>query len=110
MALLVSLSQQTSSGDRSASFRRVQYFKELSIDNKRMYCGLHGYTLVIAEDLHHARDTSWDKVRLLAMKLQEYEWLLWLPIDALFADAASSLDALTDEARAHLVVVQVSSK
>ena len=27
-----------------------------------MYCGLHGYSLVIAEDLHHWRDSGWDKV------------------------------------------------
>ena len=49
VALLLSLSQHS---EESATLRRVKHLKELSIDNKRMYCGLHGYSLVIGEDLH----------------------------------------------------------
>ena len=64
--------------------RRVQHLKEASIDNKRMYCGLHGYSLVIGEDLQHWREPSWDKVKLLASQLANYEWLLWVPLDAVF--------------------------
>jgi len=30
--------------------QRVKFLKEISIDNKRMYCGLHRYSLVIGED------------------------------------------------------------
>ena len=49
VALLLSLSQHS---EESATLRRVKHLKELSIDNKRMYCGLHGYSLVIGEDGH----------------------------------------------------------
>ena len=49
VALLLSLSQHS---EESATLRRVKHLKELSIDNKRMYCGLHGYSLVIGEDRH----------------------------------------------------------
>ena len=54
VAVLLSLS---AGGTVDGEFQqRVQYLKEASIDNKRMYCGLHGYSLVIGEELHHARD------------------------------------------------------
>ena len=49
VALLLSLSQHS---EESTTLRRVKHLKELSIDNKRMYCGLHGYSLVIGEDRH----------------------------------------------------------
>ena len=58
---------------------------------------------------HHGRDAGWDKVKLLAAQLSNYDWLLWVPLDAIFADASSSLDALTEQHHAHLVVVQDSS-
>ena len=45
--------------------RRVNFLKELSIDNKRMYCGLHGYSLVIGEDLHHKRDQARSSMSLM---------------------------------------------
>ena len=58
-----------------------------------MYCGLHGYSLVIAEDLHHWRDVGWDKVKLLSQQLQVVLALVplsassigvhWLPVDQL---------------------------
>ena len=78
----------------------MRHLKETSIDNKRMYCGLHGYSLVIGEDLHHWRDAGWDKVKLLASQLDSW-WLMWVPMDAMFVDAANSLGALTDDGRAH---------
>jgi hypothetical protein len=140
VAVLLSLS---AGGTVDGEFQqRVQYLKEASIDNKRMYCGLHGYSLVIGEELHHARDRwasrlpriatdchgspwmamdglpslmssiigrGWDKVKLLAAHQANYEWLLWVPLDAIFADAASSLDALTDDKRAHLIALQDES-
>ena len=37
------------------------------------------------------------QVKLLSAQLYKFEWLLWLPVDSLFADAPNSLDALTDE-------------
>ena len=105
VALLLSLSQHS---DESATLRRVKHLKELSIDNKRMYCGLHGYSLVIGEDLHSSRTAEWDAVKLLAQHADQYEWLLWLPLDSLFVDAASSLDSLL-QSRAQLVLAQDSS-
>ena len=86
--------------------RRVQHLKEASIDNKRMYCGLHGYSLILGEDAGHGRDAGWDKVKILYNQLANYEWLLWVPLDAIFADSASALGAITDDERAHLVVLQ----
>ena len=57
VALVLSLSWQTEEEmPPDHGMQRVQYFKELSIDNKRMYCGLHGYSLAIGEDLRHSRD------------------------------------------------------
>ncbi len=106
VALLLSLSAQSVDGQLQ---RRVQHLKEASIDNKRMYCGLHGYSLVIGEELHHGRDPAWDKVKLMAAQHANYEWLLWVPVDAIFADAASSLGALTDDGRAHLIALQDGS-
>lgn len=156
IAVLVSLSAQSADGQLQ---RRVQHLKETSVDNKRMvrsrttglpvttieflhclhsqYCGLHGYSLIIGEDLvsawdlsphlvqprerigdrmyrhrlaqHHGRHADWDKVKLLAAQHANYEWLLWVPLDTVFADAASSLSALTDDGRAHLIVVQDGS-
>ena len=71
VALLLSLSQHS---DESATLRRVKHLKELSIDNKRMYCGLHGYSLVIGEDLHSSRAADWDAVKLLAQHADQFEW------------------------------------
>ena len=85
----VVLSLAATSGDGHLQ-RRVQFLKEASIDNKRMYCGLHGYSLLIGEDLQHWRDAGWDKVKLLSAQLSNYEWLLWVPVDSVFADSARS--------------------
>ena len=63
VAVVLSLSQHS---DEAAVLRRVKHLKELSIDNKRMYCGLHGYSLVIGEDLHHWREAEWDAQRQAA--------------------------------------------
>ena len=71
VALLLSLSQHS---EESATLRRVKHLKELSIDNKRMYCGLHGYSLVIGEDLHSSRAAEWDAVKLLAQSLSAGHW------------------------------------
>ena len=76
VALLLSLSQHS---EESATLRRVKHLKELSIDNKRMYCGLHSYSLVIGEDLHSSRAADWDAVKLLAQHADQYEWWLWRP-------------------------------
>ena len=46
------------------------------------------------------------QVKLLSAQLYKFEWLLWLPVDSLFADAPNSLDALTDEGRANLILMQ----
>ena len=102
-AVLLSLAGHSSNGEW---LRRVQHLKEASIDNKRMYCGLHGYSLVIGEDLQHWRDVGWDKVKLLANQLANYDWLLWVSVDSIFADSASALSAITDGERAHLIVLQ----
>ena len=90
IAVLLSLAGHSADGNW---LRRVQHLKEASIDNKRMYSGLHGYSLVIGEDLQHWRDAGWDKVKLLASQLMNYEWLLWVPVDSIFADSASSIGA-----------------
>ena len=103
VAVLLSLAGGSADGNW---LRRVQHLKEASIDNKRMYCGLHGYSLIIGEDLQHWRESGWDKVKLLAAQLWKYEWLLWVPVDSVFADSASSLSAITDDTRAHLVALQ----
>ena len=39
-------------------------------------------------------------------QLDHYEWLLWTPVDSVFADSASPLSAVTDHERAHLLVLQ----
>ena len=39
-----------------------------------MYCGLHGYSLVIGEDLHSSRAADWDAVKLLAQHADQFEW------------------------------------
>jgi len=106
VAILLSLSATSVDGTLQ---RRVQHLKETSIDNKRMYCGLHGYSLIIGEDLHHGRDTGWDNVKLLTAQHANYEWMLWVPVDAVFADTASSLGALTDDHHAQLIVLQDTS-
>ena len=103
VGVLLSLSQHSS---EMRVLRRVRHLKELSIDNKRMFCGLHGYSLVIGEDLHHWREAEWDAVKLLSLQLSRYDWLLWTPLDSLFVDAATSLDGYIEGTRAQLIVPQ----
>jgi len=86
VAVLLSLSaSDTVDGEFQ---QRVQYLKEASIDNKRMYCGLHGYSLVIGEELHHARDRWASRLPWIAMDCHGLPWIVmdchglpWIAID-----------------------------
>jgi hypothetical protein len=62
-----------------------------------------------SHELYPRRGRGWDKVKLLAAQHANYEWLLWVPLDAIFADTASSLDALTDDKRANIIALQDES-
>jgi hypothetical protein len=79
VAVLLSLSSsETVDGEFQ---QRVQYLKEASIDNKRMYCGLHGYSLVIGEELHHARDRWASRLPWIAMDATDCHGLPWIATD-----------------------------
>ena len=50
--------------------------------------------------------SGWDKVAASQAQIKNYDWLLWVPIDSVFADSASELGAIIDNERAHLVALQ----
>src|SRR4051812_42125690 len=67
--------------------------------NKRDYCALHGYDLIIErQTLDPARPGVWSKILALIKHLERYEWVLWTDIDALIMDLAARLEPLCDPA------------
>ena len=58
----------------------------LSIDNKARYCAAHGCVLLVGGDAPEARDRSarWNKVAWLRRHLSEFDWVVWMDLDAIF--------------------------
>lgn len=59
----------------------------LSIENKKMYCDRHGYDLLwVDNEIENSRPAAWSKYLILRKYLDEYDYLLWIDMDALIAN------------------------
>lgn len=73
---------------------------ELGIENKRVYCQLHGYNFICEEKwLDPSRPHSWSKIPLILKEMEnpDVKWIFWCDADALIMNLATSLENLIDE-------------
>ena len=82
---------------------------QLSIENKRKYCELHGYDFVMAEEsLDPSRPPAWSKIQLLSKLMGGgggYKWIFWTDADSLIMNFAVSVEDLIDD-RYNLIISQ----
>ena len=76
------------------------YVYPVSIDNKARYCALHGCTLVVGGPLAEAagRSARWLKIAWLRQSLSRFQLLVWMDLDAIFAQHKDSLETIIDPA------------
>src|SRR3954470_2144063 len=69
----------------------------ISVYNKRTYCDLHGYDLIVERSsLDPSRPPNWSKLLAIKAHLPEYEWLFWSDHDSLIMSFAHRLEELRD--------------
>lgn len=66
-----------------------------SLENKRLFSELHGYTLIIeTEAFERTRPAAWSKLIGLRRHLEHYDWLLYLDADAVVMNPEKTVEAL----------------
>jgi hypothetical protein len=66
---------------------------DLALRNMRAYCDYHGYDLlVIDRSLDPARPLVWSKLVALMRYLPDYDWILYMDGDALFANFSITIE------------------
>lgn len=60
----------------------------LSVDNKARYCALHQYDLKVdvATGENEGKSNRFRKIKLLRELWDDYDWLIWMDLDAVFVD------------------------
>lgn len=66
--------------------RDAQALLDISLPTFRQYAGLHGYELLVCDDIPTSRPASWFKVLALRDALSDYDEALWLDADVLIVD------------------------
>ncbi|CAB4435037.1 unnamed protein product [Rhizophagus irregularis] len=74
----------------------------LSAKNKREYAERHGYAFVARsteydQQYYRKRKPVWGKVDAVEKVLAYYEWLIWLDMDAFFANRSFSIEQLLEK-------------
>lgn len=67
------------------------------IENKRLYCTLHGYDFICVEkSLDPLRPPAWSKILLILelMQTSDYKWIFWTDADSLIMNMTISLEDL----------------
>ncbi|CAN0026950.1 unnamed protein product, partial [Laminaria digitata] len=76
-------------------------YTEMSVANKQAYADLHGYDVIVATsaDVDHTRPAAWSKLLVMEKHLGEYDYLIFVDIDAFIMNPAFKLEWLLDVAR-----------
>ena len=84
-------------GASTARFAAAAKFNGAALENKRAYAAHHGYELVEFEArTTPERPAPWSKLLALSEHLEDFDWLLYVDGDALFANPAVCLESLVD--------------
>lgn len=82
-----------------ARFTEMEQSTVMSIQNKRAYCALHGYTLLLADGhmIDRSRPAAWSKVLALRHFLPSYDWIVYMDTDTLVMNPDIKIETLIDE-------------
>src|SRR5947207_15346542 len=70
----------------------------ISVFNKRTYCDLHGYELIVERGtLDAARPAHWSKLLAIKKYLPDYDWIFWSDHDSLVMAFGKRLEELCDD-------------
>lgn len=70
----------------------------ISNPNKAAYAAKHGYDFrAYSNSDNPARPTSWSKLRLVALALEEYDWVFWTDADSLIMNSEMKLEDLIED-------------
>ncbi|KAL1925559.1 uncharacterized protein VTP21DRAFT_442 [Calcarisporiella thermophila] len=75
---------------------------DIAADNKRKYAKKHGYAFVarskeFAEQIFLKRKTVWGKVDAVEKVLVNYDWMLWLDMDAVIFNPTVTVEGLLEK-------------
>mmetsp|Transcript_14689 Transcript_14689/g.31336 ORF Transcript_14689/g.31336 Transcript_14689/m.31336 type:complete len:365 (-) Transcript_14689:471-1565(-) len=69
----------------------------ISTENKHTYAKEHGYDLIVADsEVETVRQPHWSKFPILLNHLENYDYLMWVDGDALFANFSIKVESLID--------------
>jgi hypothetical protein len=72
---------------------------QAGIENKKLYCEMHGYDLICAEKyLDPSRPIPWSKILLIQkiLKNSSYKWIFWTDADSLIMNLGVKLEEFLD--------------
>lgn len=79
---------------------KYQKIVDLGIQNKRVYCEMHGYNFYCCLDaLDKSRPIPWSKIPLILQIMEESdaEWIFWTDADSIVMNLAIPLEELIDD-------------
>ena len=76
---------------------------------KRAYCKKHGYDFSFStENLFPDRHPAWGKLPIIRKAIDNYDWVMWIDDDAMFANHAISLESIIEKYGANGVDIIVA--
>lgn len=77
---------------------------QMALENRRIYCGRHGYHFVGEVPIARDRPACWAKIPAILAAFRSHDWVLWADSDTLIFDQARRLEDFCDPG--HDLVVQ----
>lgn len=77
----------------------LQSVADISIPNKKKYCKLHKYDLIVSNKRISKRHPGWDKILLLkeAIQSNKFDYVVWIDNDAFITNDQIRFDVICDE-------------
>tara|TARA_B110000977_G_scaffold171728_2_gene223587 strand:+ start:19170 stop:20567 length:1398 start_codon:yes stop_codon:yes gene_type:complete len=74
------------------------YICAASAANKRRYCDLHGYDLIVSRTAADpTRPAAWSKILEVRKHLPRYDWLVFIDVDTLIMNPSVTLEQIADD-------------
>ena len=80
---------------------------EISTPNKKRYAKHHGYGFVCVDELPAPdRSASWNKIRAIQERLDEFNWIFWTDADSLIMNGDIRIEDIIGDNRQDLIMTK----
>ena len=72
---------------------------QLALENRRSWCGRHGYDLIETVPIARDRPACWAKIPAILAAFETHDWVLWADSDTLVAEPDARIEPFLDPGR-----------